>query len=374
MPSASASAPAAVFAPPPPGLNYVAALDPSIKFLLIGTACSATLFPLAVLLFFFSDPAFRRRPLFILNVFIIALGFLEGAINIYIQTRSMLTKPVPVGFSIAFACLEVLVPMLADTVLLLRVVAVYHPRQLRSTACVAGIYVPIAAIKVARMIVEILFVVQWTRAIVHHGPENIVEAGQEAWLSPYPKAAWVLQLVDSTFASVLFLLRLKEGRQTVHRTISIPGVSNDTNISEATKISYYDRLKTLFWISVSNFVFPVILDLALLVLAFRNPRFLDGAYILMVSNYVDIVGVLLATIWSTSTKYPHVPQPGFTASGAIMARSRSRASPRFAVVTVEEQLDEPDGDSIPMTVFKPSPTPSDTPEVYDYPSSIPPAS
>ncbi|KAM5541485.1 hypothetical protein V8D89_004675, partial [Ganoderma adspersum] len=186
MPAASASALAGVFAPPPvaPPGPYAAALDPSIKFLLIGTACSATLIPLAVLLFFFSDAAFRRRPLFILNVLIIALGFVEGALNIYIQTRSMLGMPAPVGFSIAFACLEVLVPMLADTVLLLRVVAVYHPRQLQSAACVAGIYVPIALIKIARMTVEILFVVQWTRAIMHHGQENSLKAGQEAWSNP----------------------------------------------------------------------------------------------------------------------------------------------------------------------------------------------
>ena len=91
LPAASASAPAGVFAPPLPGLPYAAALDPSIKFLLIGTACSATLIPLAVLLFFFSDAAFRRRPLFILNVLIIALGFVEGALNIYIQVRPAAT-------------------------------------------------------------------------------------------------------------------------------------------------------------------------------------------------------------------------------------------------------------------------------------------
>ncbi|PIL26388.1 hypothetical protein GSI_12145 [Ganoderma sinense ZZ0214-1] len=330
MPSATASAstPAAVFTlllPPPPPPGYAAALDPAIKFLLIGTACSATLIPLAVLLFFFSDAAFRRRPLFILNVLIIALGFVEGALNIYIQTRSMLAKPVPVGFSIAFACLEVLVPMLADTVLLLRVVAVYHPKQLQSAACVAGIYVPITAIKIARMTVEILFVVQWTQAITHHGQQNSLFAAQEAWSSPYPKAAWVLQLVDSTYASILFLARLREGRHTHRHQLSIPGVTNDTTLSEATKISYYDRLKTLFWISVSNFVFPVVLDLALLVLAFRDASFLDGAYVLMFSNYADIVGVLLATIWTTSTKPP--------GRGA--------------------RFDEPgyDGDSIPMTVF-----------------------
>ncbi len=112
----------------------------------------------------------------------------------------MLANPVPVGFPIAFACLEVLVPMLADTVLLLRVVAVYHPRRLNSAACVAGIYVPIAAIKTARMTVEILFVVQCTRAIMYHGQENSFAAGQEAWSNPYPKAAWLLQLIDSTYA------------------------------------------------------------------------------------------------------------------------------------------------------------------------------
>ncbi|KAM5531172.1 hypothetical protein V8D89_015142 [Ganoderma adspersum] len=360
MPAASASALAGVFPPPPS--PYAAALDPSIKFLLIGTACSATLIPLAVLLFFFSDAAFRRQPLFILNVLIIALGFVEGALNIYIQTRSMLGMPVPVGFSIAFACLEVLVPMLADTVLLLRVVAVYHPRQLQSAACVAGIYVPIALIKFARMTVEILFVVQWTRAIMHHGQENSLNAGQEAWSNPYPKAAWVLQLVDSTYASILFLFRLREGRHTHHRRLRIPGVSNDTNLSEATKISYYDRLKTLFWISVSNFVFPVVLDLALLVLAFRDGSFLDGAYVLLVSNYVDIVAVLLATIWTTSTKYPPAGGTGGPSGMGI----RSRTSPRFAVVTVdgEEPFDglglEPDGDSIPMTVFTRSPSASGT--------------
>lgn len=170
---------------------------------------------------------------------------------------------------------------------------------------------------------------------------------------------------------------MKEGRHVHRRGLSIPGVSNDTNLSQATKsqcplrpigwvthysqpriaVSYYDRLKTLFWISVSNFVFPVILDLALLVLAFRDAAFLDGAYVLMVSNYVDIVGVLLATIWTTSTKYPHA-QPGFTPSGAAI---RSRTSPRFAIVTAEEQGDEgPYGDSIPMTVFRSSPATSDT--------------
>ncbi|PIL26392.1 hypothetical protein GSI_12149 [Ganoderma sinense ZZ0214-1] len=240
----------------------------------------------------------------------------------------MVGKPVPVGFSVAFACLEVLVPMATDMVLLVRVTTVYPPCDMHF-AYAAGIYVPLAAIKAARLTVETVFVVQWTREIMDRSHVDLLIAGQEAWNTPYPKAAWVLQLVDSTYASMLFLLRLKQR----HRpNLSIPGLGNDTNSSEATKCCNRDPLKTLFWISASNFVFPVVLDVALLVIAFRDPSFLTGAYVLMVSNYVDIVGVLLATIWSTRNKYPHA-QPGFTVSGALsdFRTARGRSSSHFAV-------------------------------------------
>ena len=117
-----------------------------------------------------------------------------------------------------------------------------------------------------------------------------------------------------------------------------------------------DRLKTLFWISASNFVFPVIFDLALLIIAFRDASFLDGTYVLMVSNYVDVVGVLLATIWLTSTKYPHA-QPMFTVSRYMdgLRTARGQSSPRFTVATIAESpTGERDGVSIPMTVFSAS--------------------
>ena len=110
----------------------------------------------------------------------------------------MLAKPVAVGFFVTFACLEVLVPMVADTVLLVRVVTVYPPSRMHSRACAAGIYVPMATIKIARIIVETVFIVQWTREIMHHAHDSFLVAGQEAWDTPFPKAAWVLQLVDST--------------------------------------------------------------------------------------------------------------------------------------------------------------------------------
>ena len=109
----------------------------------------------------------------------------------------MFAKPVPVGFAVAFACLEVLVPMVADLVLLVRVTIVYPPCDMHCTY-VVGIYVPMAMIKTARLIVEIMFIVQWSQKIMHHANDNLLVAGQEAWNTPFPRAAWVIQLVDST--------------------------------------------------------------------------------------------------------------------------------------------------------------------------------
>ena len=79
-------------------------------------------------------------------------------------------------------------------------------------------------------------------------------------------------------------------------------------------------------------MFPVILNLAQLILAFRNPDFLSGAYVLLVNNYVTIIGVLLATIWSAGTK----PQArtSIDDTGGVATQS-----PRFAPTIVSEDVD-----------------------------------
>jgi len=66
---------------PPPGLNYIAAIQPSIVFLMIGTAWSGILLPLLVAVFFFSTKDSRRKPIFIMNVVSIALGLIMGIYN-----------------------------------------------------------------------------------------------------------------------------------------------------------------------------------------------------------------------------------------------------------------------------------------------------
>ena len=66
-------------------------------------------------------------------------------------------------------------------------------------------------------------------------------------------------------------------------------------------VSYTARLRALFWIAASNFVIPVIFNIAQLVLIFHDESFVHGTYVLLVNIYVEIVSVLLATLWCSSS-------------------------------------------------------------------------
>lgn len=87
-----------LFPPPPPGLNYIAALQPSITFLMIGTTFSGILLPLLVALFQFSTKSTRRKPIFILNVISITLGLILGIYNAYIEVSNS-TNKLPLCFA-----------------------------------------------------------------------------------------------------------------------------------------------------------------------------------------------------------------------------------------------------------------------------------
>ena len=66
--------------------------------------------------------------------------------------------------------------------------------------------------------------------------------------------------------------------------------------------AFPQRVRKFFWICAANFVFPAALDAAQLALAFRAPGFVAGACVLLANGYVDIVGVLFATVWCAGTR------------------------------------------------------------------------
>ena len=72
------------------------------------------------------------------------------------------------------------------------------------------------------------------------------------------------------------------------------------------------RIRRLFFIAISNFAIPGLLNFIQLILIFSLPKrsdsearqthvFLLCAFIMIVFNYVCIIGVVFATIWSSAT-------------------------------------------------------------------------
>ena len=62
--------------PPTPGLNYIAAIRPSLNLILVLIPLGSMLVPLILTLFFFSPS--RRHPVFILNILVCCIGICEA--------------------------------------------------------------------------------------------------------------------------------------------------------------------------------------------------------------------------------------------------------------------------------------------------------
>ena len=62
-------------------------------------------------------------------------------------------------------------------------------------------------------------------------------------------------------------------------------------------------LEALFWIAVSNFVIPVMLSIAQLVVMWISKDMITVALICIVNIYGEIIGVLLATIWTGESRW-----------------------------------------------------------------------
>ena len=63
--------------------------------------------------------------------------------------------------------------------------------------------------------------------------------------------------------------------------------------------TYAARLKALFWIAVFNFVFPVLFNIAQLILIYHDPNYVHGAMVQFANNFILVTSVLFATIWCT---------------------------------------------------------------------------
>ncbi|KAH8108861.1 hypothetical protein DFH11DRAFT_1630846 [Phellopilus nigrolimitatus] len=285
------SAAASLPPPPPPGLNYTAAIKPSLTFILVMTPLGSMIVPIIILLFFFSSPVSRSLPIFYLNIFACLIGLLEAFLNGALEVKQILypTETIPQALFLATIASVVLSPVIIDSILLIRVLAFYPARTSPLRDRIKVLVFPVL-VKCGRFIVVVLYLHSFTVESKNVG--SVLLVGTVSWFrNPYILTEWVLQMVDNSYSSLFFLYKLRlfdkfgrAGWVDRHPTV-------------------LTRIRGLFYIALGNFVFPVILNIAQIVLISSDRSFLDGTYVLVVNNFVTIIGVVFATIWTSGQSW-----------------------------------------------------------------------
>ena len=224
---------AAPFPPPPPvGLNYTAAIRPSLNFILVLTPLGAVLVPLILILFFSSTPQSRRHPVFIFNILACCSGICEAAINAALETKQILYPLEPASKSlltsvIAFAIVS---PVFIDSILLFRILA-FYPLGSTPTFQLLTIFSLPVLVKSERFIAVVLYLNQFTHtggklSNVHSisGPINlaqksiyfdrVVSANDRQYVSTsnlFIRATNLISIIR--YASVFFLWKIYQFRR-----------------------------------------------------------------------------------------------------------------------------------------------------------------
>jgi hypothetical protein len=177
-------------------------------------------------------------------------------------------------------------PLLVESVLLIRLWAVY-PFRTTPRKVFFAIFIPVVLLKMTRAANVIVYLVNISRRI-NDGENNLLLL-QQTWTKfPNYKIEWFLQVADNTSASVLFLCKLNNGRN-LHTKV---GGRN-----------WGSTIDALFWIAVSNFVVPVMLSIAELIVIWTSKDIFNVVPICVANVYLEIIGVLLATVWPAGTKW-----------------------------------------------------------------------
>ncbi|KAJ6534108.1 hypothetical protein B0H19DRAFT_1271853 [Mycena capillaripes] len=170
--------------------EYAEGIRPAFAFILIPAIFGSMLVPLLILLFFLSTPQIRRKPIFVLNVISVGLGIIAAGLDVHLTMMAILFPFTPTvsAENLVFTILDLWMSWFAEGILLIRVAIVFP----RSRLPVLFAF-PIVA-KIARMVINIIFSVQWEKRNIHYASQLLVLDGLPRWLF---KASIVLELVDN---------------------------------------------------------------------------------------------------------------------------------------------------------------------------------
>ncbi|KAF8799271.1 hypothetical protein BYT27DRAFT_7202443 [Phlegmacium glaucopus] len=330
---------------PPPGLNYIAVIHLSLNFILIVAPLGAVFVPLIITLFFFSTPQIRRQPLFILNILACFCGLCQACLTVGQEVQLILNPlhPIPKALYLSIFAFGVVSVMFIESILLFRIFAFYPLSLTPKSQLVAIFMVPILA-KSGRLIASIMLFYQFRHQI--------------APVSDWPKipsfmSGWYLQLIDMIYTTVfllckVILLRRKRSDLLVIRSKSL-----------------LDYLKSLFILALGNFVFPIVMNISATILITTDPDSLNGFYLIEVSNYISIIGVVFATVWTRRLHWNNRNPVGSadielrenrrTTTGSTLGRPDiiipTREVLHFGVASSEGSNDSKKEDQHPMKVW-----------------------
>ncbi|KAJ7114284.1 hypothetical protein C8R44DRAFT_881147 [Mycena epipterygia] len=262
---------------------YAEGIRPAFAFILILAIFGTLLVPLLFLLLALSTPDMRRRPIFILNVVSVSLGIVSSALGTHIATLQIRDILSPfTSFNLTedriYSCLEIWKAWGAEAVLLLRIAAVFPHSRLPLLLAL-----PIM-LKVARAGFNIVFSVKWIQLLAETRSEYSVLPSLPRYIL---KAILVLELVDNR------------------------GVQPMNVMLQRVK-SFNKKLQSIFWITSTNFVFPLIFLLAELIAVFDGRAATLIASLHEVNMCVVIICTVFATVWSSTTSFTEAISTGDT--------------------------------------------------------------
>ncbi|KII90343.1 hypothetical protein PLICRDRAFT_528752 [Plicaturopsis crispa FD-325 SS-3] len=307
--------------PPPPGMNYISSLGPSLSYLLVGTVFSSFLIPIGLALLFFSNSRTRRQPIFLLNMLALSVGIALNIVNVYIEIHSMLSPATKISnaSTIAFPVLSWAGPVLVECILLVRLVAVFPPKITSRAKLVAIFAFPIAN-KAGRLVIWGIYMYRYSTLSI--ASNSSVQGGEKAWVNTLltiNKVEWILELFDNAYISALFLYRLR-GRRSPAEPMTV-----------LRSPSMARRIRGLFFVALSNFVFPVVFSIAQLILLCASPNaaenYVRTGTVYLANVYVNIISVVFATVWTTGTSWQQ-------AQGLADPDEDESATPSFAELHV----------------------------------------
>ncbi|KAI6113615.1 hypothetical protein EDD16DRAFT_1709487 [Pisolithus croceorrhizus] len=261
---------------------FVTTIRPDFGSIIANAAFSACLFTLFVLLLALSTKESRRRVVFRLNVLAICIALTTSILGGLIDGKAIV-DPFNLPSTDVFIAASAFVyfpPLLYDSILLTRLLALYPPSSTPPVTLLKIFAFPFC-IKCARLAVITLIICDFVRTITTTTTEILVQEAATVWFrNPNMIAEWTMQIVDNMYSVSLFLHNLHVRVRPLKSERGIP-----------------NRIRQIFYISVANFVLPLVFNITLLVFVVIDPSTNPVGVLILTNNYVTVMGVMCATVW-----------------------------------------------------------------------------